>query len=513
TVEIASLKYIPFRSFSIKGIAVYSDKDKQDRVFFAHKLAIAVDLMALIKDKRLVTDINVEDLSTRNLLYETTGRFRTFSRKAPSYRDVLDPSLLDLITIIKAKTSIKQTGKIGDDYGEDISGIIKLDKMVLSEVDIQLTYNDVLYFFTLNKGPSEGAAQKYELKISSEEVDAECDLETRGKDLFIRDLKGEVYRQDISLTGEIKNFTDPSNARYFVNGDLETFLENMVFLREKPHLTASLPGRFKMFSAPAAKAGNIIGKYGISGHVTTKFQVKGKGLKLRSYYAAADISAEDIKVGDLLIKNVNGAVNANNTQIYLSGMKGSLCGGRLNMDLKMELFRADLPYSLKLELKGLDLSGMPRDTKSGGSIAGICDIELLLSGKAVSPEMTAGRGGIRIREADLDTVPVIRSFLEGTGVSVMEQPGGTRIKAGIDQLRADFMVGNGRLTTGNLIASGDGIYAAAKGYVGFDGVLSLKCTSRVRRSSAIEEGSWEGERVDISYLHGTLSDPKWESGQ
>ena len=488
-VRIDSVGYIPIRSFSLNNVSVLETASSGVSVARADRITLTVDLLSMITTKRLNTVITVDGLSVGGLT--TSGTIRTSSKKAENYSAIFDPLLIEAVFLASS------SAKINDHIFRDVSGVLKINNLTASRATVRFTYSDTEYM--LGFSARAGKEYSYDVFASSDSLALKGALSKNGDSLLIDGLKGTFYALQFGLDGEIRDYGSPDRT-VALDGEIDVDLAELT----------ALPG----------KMGEFFKDPGMSGRGTSRFHFIMEAPRIDRCKLSGTFLITKPGLRNMLMDEIVGKFSLDNGTLNAPLISGTLYGGNIICDLKVDLSEKDLPYSFTLAVNNMDFGRVMRDaTGKNINISGTLYADMFLKGYAKVPEAAEGNGNITISDANLGPMPIFTPLL-GNIFSVAQHviPGGNKVTIG--EAFMDFYVKDRKISTRNLTCSGKSVIITAQGYMDFNGNLDLAVTSQFREPSPGQDADWQlslrnaivtfGKLISKAHLRGTIRDPKWE---
>ncbi len=183
------------------------------------------------------------------------------------------------------------------------------------------------------------------------------------------------------------------------------------------------------------------------------------GLAFDNGLATVRIDAEALSLEDFEASMLGGTVSSETRNAG-----GQPARGEIRLGLQ-----GDAPFHAQMGFRGMQMSRMREELAMGGSLSGVVDADVDLTGRAMHTNSLRGHGRISIRDGVLGTVPVLKQIWAFAGVRPPAFDKGTlNFRAnGVDRFDIDrFKLEH------NLKA------VQGKGFVRFDSELHLKVTVR-----------------------------------
>ena len=488
-VNIGSVKYVPFQSISMDHVTVSAPEAPDTSIADVNNITFTVDTFSLLKNKQLKTTITVDGLHTGDALCNAT--IRTVSRKAVTYLEAFDLSMLDSVFIIEALAA-KENFKL-----QNCFGVLELDNMAVTKGKIHFTHNDIEYLADFAAVAREEPG--YDITLRSDNLGFRSTLLKEDNSVIVDTLTGMFYTLRFDLKGEIRDYLSPEAACSF-NGTVETDLGTF----------AELPG----------KIGEFARRHPMSGPLRTNIYFKTKEPKLDKCEFSSTISGNNLRVENFHIKEILAKLSLKDGRLSAPRINGSLYGGAFICDLKMDLTEKDMPYLLSAAINNMDYGSFMLDvTQKETTVYGTLNAELSLRGYADAPETAEGSSSIKISDADLGPMPILTPLL-GDIFTTVQNVLTSINKITIYEASADLEIKDRKISTDNLIFMGDEIYITSEGYVDFDGNLDFSFQNQFKKQPPDRDEEWQialrnaivrfGKLISTARLKGTIKDPKWE---
>ena len=486
-VSIGSVRYVPFQTIELEHVTIYSP-DKSDTIIAdANSIAITVDVLTAIREKRLKTTITTDGTSVGEAL--ATGVIRTISKESGTYEGLFDPSLIHSVSILDGAVGIKKFAV------RNAVGILEVDNMTIPKGKLGFKYKSIPYGVTFEKIKGENPG--YDISVRSEALSFSTKISGDTEKLNVDDLEGMYHTIHFDLTGEATDILSPEVSTSF-NGTIEADLGTF----------AILPG----------KIGTSSRDLSLKGKINSKVSLKTTGTDLEKLELTSTISAENIKIDKIRIDEVSTKIQIKDGRLAAPMIHGRFYGGVLSGNLKADILEKNIPYMLSLVLTSTDFAGLMEDVNDNiEEVYGVLDADIYLEGYATEVSSYKGNAGMTISDANLGPMPIATPFLGDLYASIEHLIPDARM-VNITQAYADFDIENRKLETDNLTFLGDDIYVTSEGTLDFDGNLDFVFENHFRRAPSPDEG-WQvalrnsmiyvGKFIKKSRLTGTIQKPEW----
>ncbi|MBD3426437.1 MAG: hypothetical protein GF409_04305 [Candidatus Omnitrophica bacterium] len=486
-VRIGSVRYLPFQSVILDHVAISGVNEAEDTLADINSVTITVDMLKLLREKRLKTTLVVEGFHSTDLI--TNFTLRTLSRKAATYAEAADTDLIESVSILEAVAGNTELTL------RDIFGILEMDRGTITSGKLHFECKDTEYLADFTRKEKERSA--YDLSVRSRNLGFTSRLVVNRTDLLIEEFRGMFYTLRFDLKGEALDLLG-ENFRLSVNGTVNTQLESF----------PEMPGEIGRF----ARA------HPMKGRVRINLFLAVTGMLPENWQIRSTVSATDLKIDKLRIKELSAKPTVTGGRLHIPLINGVIYGGVLGGGLKMDLADRDLPFMLDISLNDLDFGRLMGDlTGNKGNIYGNFHLGLELSGYAKETSTFSGSGSVKISEADLGPMPILTPLLGDVYIAAQAVvPAIKPVK--IDSASMSFRIKNRRVETDDLILHGEDITINSEGYVDFDGRLDLVFENRLLDPSA-EDQEWTtalrnaivsfGRFLGKTRLTGTLEEPRW----
>lgn len=487
-VVIDSIGYYPPFSFGMNGIEI-TPNDPRDERSDIDRLMLTVDPFAMIKDKRLTAVIAIQRFRKGDIIW--SAEIKTTSRPAADYVGMLDPMLLESVSVLDAEL------KVGHFKMKDILGQLDIKSGKVSGGKMDFGY-DKKHYFLIFKADDEHA-KKYTLSFRTNNLSVMCRISKEPGKVIIETLKGMFYIMKFDLYGELVNPTS-SKSELTLDGTVNASLEGI----------ASLP--------------EGLGKFGrdhdLSGVIRSTVNLRAPEPDINLLNIKGNLYADRLKFDQMKIEEINTKWNVKNGRFSAPVVNAKIYGGHLSGRITVDIEESYLPYRSELKLTKLDFGEFLYDaTKKKVTVYGTMDSEISVCGLAMKPDSVDGFGSVKIYDAGLGPMPIVTPLLGNLYMS-LENYFPNKYKININSFSMDFLVKDRRIESEN-IALGSKVAAInAAGYVDFDGKIDFSLQNELRDPPGDEFSGWQislrraitelGRNLGKARVSGTFSDPQWD---
>jgi len=484
SLEVGSFGFVPFCAVMADDIAVYRmEGGGKVKDISVKRLVLTVDPLTLVREGRLVTTVVFSGLSVKDVVPDSGGTLRVVS----TFRSILNPFPADAISVIKADIMVANSGEIGDDRGENISGTVSFGPGCITSAEFRMDYNGIPYLLKLKK---ELRRPLYILKLSSDGFILEGGAQISGPKLVIEGIKGMFCGVKLSFSGVTDNFKTPLKSETSLLGNARADLGKMRDLADKGKMFVMWPGRTANLAVIVQEIGGLISENGVSGEVHADFTLKGRGLVPSQYSGESNFLSDEIIFRDMKLEKVEGKVSAFRNNVNVPFFRADFYGGEIEGAVYCELRGDGTKYEARITARDIDFGAMMGDT---GEKKSVLDMSFLIKGMAGMPESRSGKGSIAIMGGKLEKRAVLKPLAD----HIESLFGG---EAAISGARSDIYIEGNRVIADNFTLWGNGFYLTSKGTVQGDGKLALEFAVFSRPA---------GEHVCTAFLKGTLENPEW----
>jgi hypothetical protein len=159
-------------------------------------------------------------------------------------------------------------------------------------------------------------------------------------------------------------------------------------------------------------------------HIHGEVRLVGTGSDA-AFVSHGELRIDSLTYKDVQVTQVRGPLRIDGSHVLLGAaadaeradgpprlVTGSVCGGRLSADVRVEL-DGDNPFHLQLRLDQGDLTRCMREAMGHSpDIVGKINTAVTLRGTAQGPNSWRGKGAVRLYEADIYEVPVLLAVLK-----------------------------------------------------------------------------------------------------
>jgi hypothetical protein len=394
-----------------------------------------------------------------------------------------------------AQGSLEVTGaslKLGKAGGliEDIGGSLKFSQQGLSWADTKFKYQGINYWS--NGTLWDFASPLIKLKLYSDDLTVDADLDLSDKKIKIVRLKGEYLDTQFSAGGNIDR-SDPAKLQADLTGSISLELSNLNKVLEKTY-----PG-IKTMSP--------------SGRLDTQFSFSGPVMDFKNCYlkakaAGSNFTLYGLKATDLSLEYLQEQGIARVTAMHMGFYDGAVDGaGALNLNT------ASLAYHLELKAGGVRLEKLKLDTSSKKkNLSGIFSGAVKLNGVFADLSKLSGAGNFAVAQGKLGEL----NLLQGLGKLLLAKDLGS---VEFSECGCDFLVKDRLIYTNKLKLMSNIVNLTGPVKIGFDGSLEGALDVDILTQMVPLEGTFKdvttaiigqgGGRFGVIKLSGTLSKPKY----
>ena len=487
-IEIGSISYSLPLGVSLKNVNIYNKNipDKIDSTF--GNLSIKIDPRELFRKKQLVMTVKIVGL--RNNKIKSTGTVLIRSNTLKNIRKPMEDFSLDSISILKLNVA-SPTFEI-----ENISGTIEFGTNSLSADNIAFDYNGMPHKLSFDLADIKNAPV-LNASVSGNNIKASAKLTKKDGLIKIERSEIDFLGSHLECDGEISELKDPVLLLY-----------------------ASLSLNTGDLSAVNLNLKNICDKLKPEGKVSTKIYFKGRVSDIKDIEIGIKSSSPKIKIQNYRFDDISFEVRMKDGVLSLPLFTAYPYKGVLNASCEIDLSRKSKPYYVKFKASDIDISYLAQDTAlKGKKIYGKIFSEAAIQGNAIDTYSIEGKGYLEIKDGNLGPMPILSPLL-GNIYGFMRNaiPGLKSVE--INKGGFDFIVANRKISTNNLLLSGDILNIYAQGYIDFDKNLNFEVKNEFKetqkeggedwRNSIVEFVAGFGKLISKAYLKGTLEKPKWE---
>lgn len=487
-VVIDSIGYIPPLSFAMNGIEI-TPNDPQDEKGDIDRLTISVDPFTLIKDKRLTAIIDIQRFRKGDVVW--TAQIKSTSKPADDYRKILDPNLLESVSVLEADL------KIGRFRMKDILGSLDIKDGKVSGGKVDFGYRKRHYFLIFRATDAE--AKKYDLSFRTHDLSMNARISKEPGKAVIESLKGMFYILKFDLKGELVNPTS-SMSRLTLNGTIDAALEGI----------SSLP--------------EGLGKFGrdhnLSGLIRSTVSLKAPEPDVNLLDISGTLFANRLRFDSMKVEEINSKWTVKNGRFSAPAINAKIYGGKLGGRLTVDIEESYLPYRTELKLSYMDFGDFISDaTRKKVTVYGTMDMNISASGLGMKPDSIDGFGAVKIYDAGLGPMPIVTPLL-GNIYMALETYFPEKYRININSFLMDFQVKDRRLETENLTLGSKVADIKAAGYMDFDGNIDFSLQNNLRDPEDDDFSGWQislrkaitdlGHNLGKAHVRGTLASPRWD---
>lgn len=487
-VVIDSVGYYPPFSFGMNGIEI-TPNDPRDEKSDIDRLILTIDPFTLIRDKRLTSIIGIQRFRKGDIIW--SAEIKTMSRPAKDYVSLMDPFLLESVSVLNAEL------KVGHLKLKDILGTLDIKNGKVSGGKMDFGY-DRRHYFLIFKADDEGA-KRYNLSFRTNNLSVTCKIAKEPGKVIIETLKGMFYIMKFNLYGELKNPTS-SKSELTLDGTVQASLEGI----------SSLP--------------EGLGKFGrehkLSGVIRSTVNLKAPEPDINLLDIEGNLFADKLKFDHMKVEEINTKWTIKNGRFSAPVVNAKIYGGHLSGRLTVDIEENYLPYRSELKLTSMDFGDFIYDaTKKKVSVYGTMLADLSVCGLAMKPDSIDGFGSMKIYDAGLGPMPIVTPLLGNLYLS-LENYFPNKYKINITSFSMDFLVKDRRIESENIKLGSKVAEINAEGYMDFDGKIDFSLQNELRDPQSDDFSGWQislrraitelGRNLGKAHVRGTFSEPEWD---
>ncbi len=474
-ISIGKMSYLPPAQVRFNDIALYKKKSPKEPLVKIDELLINPQLWTFLKNKAIAAKLNLNNLSFNGIHLTGTTSLSLKPRTSNAKRLLLK----DRDGMIRFSNFLLKSDKLPAPLTE-INGIVSLKDDTLKLNNASIRYKDLLLHLKgalrgLDNGEYYGTAS-----ASSDILETEGQFMLRGDQIEVKALKGTLYGSPFSILGDIKGLSNP---------DMNLYGESQIELE-----------RFTKLA---------------SGSCSLAFFLNGKINNLKGQEGSVKLSSKRCKVRDIDIENLYLDLRLSQGILNSHRLEANIYDGILNASMNMDIKERDLPYSLDLVLKDMDLEYLAHERGIKKRLSGYLSSKFSFKGIARAGDTLRGNGWATITDGYLWEIPVLKGLTTALGMSNLRT-------VVFREAAGNFLVKERRVSTDDLTLYSENVNMTAKGAVDFNGNIDLKLNTNITQD--LVKGSSEGARIANLIISqagnymgnikvtGTLKDPKYKLG-
>jgi len=337
---------------------------------------------------------------------------------------------------------------------EAINGIqstIDFDKNKISWKDLKANFQQETY---TSSGSMENFLKPYvKLALSSNKLNLESEFGITNKTVNIAKLAGTFFNSKFDIKGDV-NISNTNNPL------LDLVCNGNIDLADLGNINKNIK--------------DALDKIKLSGIVNTQATLNG-GLKdYTNWKLSLNGTSKAISIYGLKINNANLNYSQVNSPIANVELVGNPYTGELSIKNQVDLSKADLPFVIKIDLNGVDISLLKNDTPlKDKEISGKFFGNASLKGSYNDIKNSLnGFGNIHIEEGNLWQLEMLKGL--GQFLLIPEFQ-----KINFKEAEGDFVIENNKVSTEDFLLSSDPLNMLLEGYIDFGGNIDFKVTAQV----------------------------------
>ena len=490
SVDIGRLNFSCLSAIDLYGVSISKKKSLSSAPVNINEVKIAFDIQALVFRKELEATLYLDGIEKNKVL--SNAIIKTYSKRAASYRNIFDPSLITDISLIDTAVSFKNF------HIDRIYGDISVNDRQITGAKVSLFFNDRDYLigfypYTDQKG-------SFESVLHSKNIDLTTGIKKLDNRNFIIDyITGTLYCLKLDLFGRIKDITS-SAMDMSLEGELKT---NLAALR-------TLPGNL----------GKSFQNTDISGTIISQVSFKSTDPSFEKYELLASLLSGRISVKNVELTDMEAGMTIKNGRLDIPDMTSLFYRGKLSGDIKLDLKEKGMPYILSLSLDNMFLDEFIENmTGTFSPVYGDTFAKLSLRGYGTDTSTMEGSLEIEISKADLGPMPLIAPLLGDIYSILRDKIIAPENRVNISRAYGEFTIKNRQISTDNAVLLGDNIAISGTGHMDFDGSLDFTLENKFTQAPIEEADNWQtnlrntiirfGKALGKAKLKGTIQEPKW----
>ncbi|MBM3253188.1 MAG: DUF748 domain-containing protein [Candidatus Omnitrophica bacterium] len=326
------------------------------------------------------------------------------------------------------------------------------------------------------------------LVLNSDELHIETKCEFADNELSFSKFDGKIYNTSFNLIGE-SNVTIPSFNAY---GDILLDLDDLK----------------KIFP----KIADFCDKNKICGNARLNLFLNGEGLVWRDWEIGIKVKSDEIGFLTYKVNDLYADLRLKDRILKIASLNLKPYDGLLFLRGSFDLNQAEIPYSLDIDLSGLELNKLVQDTQlKKKDIAGSVSLKILANGNANNFDSLKAKGWLKIINGNLWEI----SFLKGLA-DILFMPNLRTII--FKEAFANFEITDRKISTSDALLTSDQLNLIISGLMDFDGNLDLVITTSFSRNFVNKTASEKiktlvldslGRLVGEVHVTGSLKEPKY----
>jgi hypothetical protein len=488
-VSIGNVRYIPFQSIDLENVSLTPMETEHAKAIDINRVTITPDITSFLRDKQLNILIDAKGISSDNIL--CNALLRTVSAKADSYKEALDPALLNSIFIIDGLLSAKKV------TFRNVAGTIEMNGLDLVSGKVYFGIEKTGYL--VDFVPLKNKANGYDISLRSDKLGFHSVLTMTKEDLQIEELTGMFYTLRFSFKGDIKDYLSDAPVPS-LSGSIDTDLSSFAFF----------PGVF----------GKFFREQSITGPLSSELSLKASSSDILDWKASAAVDGNDLRLGKVKIYSFPANCTLGDGKLNIVARDGIIYGGDFSLDIIMDITHKDVPYMLTFKINDMDYGFFMQDISDDKTyVFGDLNADVSLKGYIGEWRTAEGNGSITLSNANLGPMPILAPFLGEHIYPVFRKFIPENEQVNINEAYMDFNIKDQKIMTDDLTLLGNDIYIAAEGYMDFDGNLDFEFSNHFRESYEEDDENWQlavrdalvnfGQFVGKTRLKGTIKKPEW----
>lgn len=373
----------------------------------------------------------------------------------------------------------------------DIKATVDFDKTKISWKDLTARFKEETY--TSNGTLENFLKPLVRLNLSSNKLKLESEFGITNKTVNISKLGGSLFNSKFDIKGDV----DLSNAD---NPLLNLAADANVDLNDLGNFNTNIK--------------DTLDKTKLSGIMNTQASINGRLKDRLDWQSNLKGTSKLISIYGLKIDDVSLNYSQANSPIANVELVGKPYSGELDIKNQIDLSNANIPFILKINLNGVDISLLKNDTplkekEISGKFFG--DAGLKGSYKDIKNSLN-GFGNINIEEGNLWQLELLKGL--GQFLLVPEFQ-----KINFKEASGDFVIENNKISTEDFTLSSDPLNMLLEGNIDFDGNIDFKVTTQLAEGLIKNPTDLQGifssilsqstNAITIK-LTGTIKEPKYK---
>lgn len=491
-LAIDAISYIPLKGICLTGVSFYKNELHEDRLLTISHCFVKFPIIKLLLYKTFSSVITVHDA-------RGAGNSFNGALGMEIKTNVEITSLEDALKAIKNIRFYNFSAKAAAVDLKGLNGVITFSPSSIKSSDLSLSINDEAckLHFIVNEPLGELSS---EIVISSQKIGLTANIGKESGIYKISKLEGTAFSSRFDFTGELIPGDGSESPALSLYGTANVDVKDI-----------------ELFVSPDLK--KSLRSLRLEGVLENSVYFKTDLRSMQAFELGIKSSAESLKIGNVKLSALRMDTRIEDGVANIPLFNAHLYGGVLNSSAMFDLTDKGLPYKLDCRLNAMDIRMLIENTPLGGkNIRGVISSEFSLQGKAKDIDSTEGRGRIIVQNANLGPMPLLTPLL-GNIYGYFQRVFPELRKVDITGGSADFYVAKKRVTTDNLVLTGEAISITANGYIDFDKNLEFEVENKISQDLT-GGGDFQGSLQDIvvqfgkfiskARLTGTLEKPKWK---